>query len=401
MPKFDMVRKFLMPYGDEEIQTPGDIMNLGLPAWFERTLVAIGTGNANYRRLHDNTVMDVYKLLAAEHPEKMNSQAMSYDLMNEASRKASVLSWLRAGAAFFSPTSPQIEYRVADTKGTMWQMQSMTAEYYRLLRENSFDQQVALTSFVQRFGWGETLLDGIGVASTFVTAKSIKVQERSDAVNGFAWQRNNMDLFEPGAFPYTAAYAMQDMEWDDFDYNAYLDTLEKGTREALTPDEWLMRRNELVGNIAYDHAKKAVEGRTDAPARLWLRDTRIKLRNEYDGFDVDIAGMPAHADNESMIAEIENWSNEPRLSSSNAGQGAAVYLALRRRAEAEAYNRGMMPDAWRTSVHMSDYRNWLRASAEQIMAVFPEFGQLWFDVFRWELTEDETPEVLALGGMTF
>lgn len=401
MPTFDGVRDFLMPYGDEEIRTPGDILNLALPAWIDKMLIAIGTSDANYKRLHYNTVMDVYRILAAENPEKMNSTASSYALMEEASRKASWVSWLRAGAAFFSPTSPQIEYSVEDSEGTMWQLQAMIAEYYRLLRTHDFDQQLALEDYVRRFGFGENMLSGIGVASTFITAKSIEVQERSTTEDGFAWQRNNMDLFEPDKYPYTAAYAMQDLEWDEFDYRAYLDTLKQGTRESLSPDEWLMRRNKLVGNLAYDHAKGLVLGRTDQAASLWKRDMRIKLATEYPGFDADIAGLPQRPDTDTMIMEIERWVSEPRLDGSRAGQAAQVYMALRRRAEAEAYNRGLMPDSWRTAKSMVEWRNWLRESSTAIMQVFPEFGQLWFDVFRWELTEDETPETLELGGMTF
>jgi hypothetical protein len=401
MPKFDSVRKFLMPYGDEEVRSPGDILNLALPAWVDKALIAIGTGDGNYRRLHGNTVMDTYKILAAEHPERMNDAASSYALMEEASRKASGLLWVRVFASFISPTSPQIEYRVEDTEGTMWQMQTMASEYYRLLRQNDFDQQVALTSFIQRFGWGETLTEGLGMASTFITPKSVQVEERSTSDTGFAWQRENADLFAPGAYPGTAAYAMQDVDWDEFDYNAYLDGLKTGAREALTPQQWLQKRNELLGNIAYDVAAAKVQGRTDRAARLWKRDMRIKLRREYPGFDVPIPGMPERVGNDTQIMELERWSTEPRLAESNAGQGVAVYLQLRRRAEAEAYNRGLMPDSWKSATMMESWRNWLRASADEIIRVFPEFGQLWFDVFRWELTEDETPEVLALGGMTF
>jgi hypothetical protein len=401
MPKFDSVRKFLMPYGDEEIRTPGDLLNLALPSWIDKALIAIGTGGENYRRLHANTVMDVYKILAAEHPEQLNDTASSYALMEEASRKASTLSWVRAFASFFSPTSPQIEYRVEDTKGTMWQMQNVSAEYYRLLRENDFDQTLALEQFIQRFGWGEGLLDGLGVASAFITAKSTQVVERSTTKSGFAWQRDNMDLFEAAAYPTTAAYAMQDVDWEPFDYNAYLDGLKTGARESLTPQQWLAKRNDLLGNIAYDVAKQKVEGRTDRAANLWKRDMRLKLRLEYPGFDVDIRGMPQTADTATKIAELERWKDDPRLADSNAGQAVAVYLQLRRRAELESYNRGLSPDSWKGSQTMQPWRQWLRDSADALVEVFPEFGQLWFDIFRWELTEDESPEVLALGGMTF
>ena len=235
----------------------------------------------------------------------------------------------------------------------------------------------------------------------FEIVELIQVEQRGTTSSAFAWQRDNMDLFKDGAFPYTAAYAMQDLEWDPFDYGAYLDGLKTGAREATTPDEWLMRRNKLVGNIAFDHARSLVEGRTDTAARLWLRDARIKLANEYPGFDVDIAGLPVRPDTESQIMELEKWANDPRLNESSAGQGVQVYLAMRRRAEAEAYNRGLMPDSWKSAASMAPWRNWMRQGSEAIMGVFPEFGQLWFDVFRWELTEDETPETLTLGGMTF
>jgi hypothetical protein len=401
MPQFDTIRNLVTPFGEEGIRTPGDLLDLGLPAWFEKLMVAIGTGSSEYQRLHHNTVMDVFRILAAENPEKMNSSAAAWDLMEEASQKASFLSFVRAGAGFILPTGPSIEYDVRDTDGKVWQTQALISEYYRLLRAADFDQEIALTEFIQRFGFGQNYLDGLGVATLFTTPKTISVQERSVTETGHGWRRTNGDLFEADAFPNTAAYGMQDLEWDDFNYEAYKDSLATGARAALTPEQWLQRRNELLGNLAYDKAKEAVVGRTDRKARLWLRDVRLNLASEYTGFDADIAGIPRRADTETLVRELERWAAEPRLGGSNAGQGLAVYLELRKMAENEAFRRGLMPDSWQSATSMRVWRDWLREASEAIMAVYPEFGQLWFDVFRRELNRDETPDPLTLEGMTF
>jgi hypothetical protein len=401
MPQFDTIRQLVTPFGEEGIRTPGDLLDLGLPAWFEKLMVAIGTGSSEYQRLHHNTVMDVFRILAAENPEKMNSSAAAWDLMEEASRKASFLSFVRAGAGFILPTGPSIEYDIRDTDGKLWQSQALISEYYRLLRSNDFDQEIALTEFIQRFGFGENYLDGLGVATLFTTPKTISVQERSVTETGHGWRRINGDLFEAGAYPNTAAYAMQDLDWDPFNYEAYKDGLATGAREALTPEQWLQRRNLLLGNLAYDVARERVVGRTDRASKLWLRDIRITLAGEYQGFDADIAGIPLRADTDTLVRELEAWTEDERLGGSNAGKGVAVYLELRKVMEAEAVRRGLMPDSWQSASSMRGWRDWLRSASEKIMAVYPEFGQLWFDVFRRELNRDESPEPLTLEGLTF
>jgi hypothetical protein len=406
VPQFDAVRRLVLPFGEVPLRSPGDLLNLALPAWFEKAMVAIGTGSPEVERLHYNTVMDVFRILATENPEKLNSPASAWDLMEEASAKASALTWLRAGAGFFLPTGPNLEYDVRDAEGTVWQTQAMISEYYRLLRVNDFDQQLALEDFIRRFGFAEGMLEGLGVATLYTTPKTVEIQERPTTVVGHQWRRDNHDLFEADAYANTAAYAMQDVEWEPFDYDAYRSQLADGARLSLTPEQWLMRRNELLGNIAYDVARQQVVGRTDSAARLWLRDARITLAAEYPGFDPDgignaIPGLPQRVDTATMVRELERWSLEPRLADSNAGAGLAVYLEIRHLAEQESLRRGLMPDSWQSASTMRDYRDWLRSSAEAIIGVYPEFGQLWLDVFRRELTRDESPEPLTIEGMTF
>jgi hypothetical protein len=350
--------------------------------------------------------MDVFRVLATEHPEKLNSSASAWDLMDEASRKASWLTWMRAGAGFVLPTGPSIEYDVRDAEGKVWQMQSLITEYYRLLRLNDFDQQTTLTDFVRRFGWGDNLLEGLGVASVYITPKTIEIQERPTTVPGHKWRRDNDDLFDVQAYPNTAYYAMADVEWEPFDYNAYRSQMEEDARVGLSPDIWLQRRNELLGNIAYDIAKERVAGRDDPAARLWLRDIRIALAGEYPGFDPNgignaIPGLPQRVDTRTKVVELVRWQNEPRLADSNAGQGVAVYLELRQVASDAAVRRGLQPDSWQTAGSMQPWRDWLRQASESIIQVYPEFGQVWFDIFRRELARDESADPLTIAGMTF
>jgi hypothetical protein len=171
---------------------------------------------------------------------------------------------------------------------------------------------------------------------------------------------------------------------------------------------WYQRRNQLVGSLSYEHAKEQIidadgEIRNDQPARQWLRDTRIGLMREYPGFGLrDLPGVPGRATTEQQLLELERWEDEPRLWDSNAGKGMRVYLELRLQAQNRAVSLGFMPDSFRSAKKMEPIRHWLRESATTLMALYPDFGQLWFDVFATELEDDGAEdEPLTLAGNAF
>jgi hypothetical protein len=392
---WDFVSNMVLPFGATDVEfNPGMLMDIAMPAWWRRGLTAIGVGGEQTQRLYYNSVIDIFKIKTIEDPSILDDPVRADATIKESARAAKLVGTLRAVAQFIVPTGPQVQYTAADPDGHQWYLQSLSSEYYRLLQLNDFDRFAALQEFERRFGLDPSL---------FNTPKSVKTMERPTTVTGDAWYRQNGDLFDQSRFPTTAAYSQPDAPWDDFSYDAYRRQLEEDARAGVTPEVWYQRRNQLVGQVAYKHAKDAVGDRTDTPARRWLRDTHIALMRDYPGFGLrDLPGVPGRATTEQQLLELDRWPDEPRLWDSNAGKGLQVYLEMRIQAQSRAVESGYMPDSFRSAKSLKYVREWLRASAAEIMSQYPDFGQLWFDIFATELEDDEAEdEPLTLAGTSF
>jgi hypothetical protein len=397
---WDWVQDMVLPFGAAETEfNPGMLMDIAMPAWWRRGLTAIGTGGEQYQRLHYNSVIDVFRIMSIENPKILDDPVLADAAMKEAAKRAVGVGLIRAFAQFIVPTGPQVQYTAGDRDGQQWYLQTLSSEYYRILALNDFDRFAALQEFDKRFGLDPSL---------FSTPKSVKSVERPTTTPGDVWYRQNEDLFDQSQFPTTAAYALPDAPWDDFSYNAYRRQLEDDARSGVTPEVWYQRRNQLVGALIYEHAKEAIvddegEVRQDNPARQWLRDVRISVMRDYPGFGLrDLPGLPGRATTEQQMLELERWAEDPRLWDSNAGKGMRVYLDIRQQAQQRSVEMGLQPDSFRSANKMLPIRNWMRESAQVIMQLYPDFGQLWFDVFATELEDDGAEEEpLTVAGVSF
>ncbi len=392
---WDWVKDLVLPFGANDIEfKPGDLLNIALPAWYKRGLTAIGVGGREYQQQYFNSVIDVFKLKTIEDPRLLNDPVLANQALEDSFGDAKAIGLMRAFAQFFLPTGPQITYLAGDTEGKNWTFQALSSEYYTILARNDHDQQIATKEFIGRFG-----LDPF----SFTTAKSVRTIKMPTTKSGDVWFRNNQDLFDNGQYPTTAAYSLPDLPWDEFDYDAYHRQLELDARQGVSPEVWLMRRNQLLGGIQYENAREIVGERTDSAARAWLRQIRVNLMLEHPGFGLnDLPGLPGRATLDQKMMELQTWASEPRLAQSGAGKGLAVYLELREQAQVRAMEQGYSPSGFQTADQMEYIRTWLRESAAKLMAQYPDFAALWFDVFAAELEEAQAPtEPLELSGLAF
>jgi hypothetical protein len=148
--------------------------------------------------------------------------------------------------------------------------------------------------------------------------------------------------------------------------------------------------NQFKGRVAWEHLKSQVAGRTDAQAALWLAGARQQLAEDYPGFDGYIPLKP-RPQVEDHIAELERLVTDPDVQDLPATPGIRLYLEARAAAQQMVdnnSNRLKGSKGFTSSDSTVWIRDWLRAAAEEITNVHPEFAPVWTEVFSRELKED-------------
>jgi hypothetical protein len=243
------------------------------------------------------------------------------------------------------------------------------------------------------------MLANYGIDPSWLQSKSTEVLPRSETEEGYRWQQNNRDLFEYGAFPHSAYYAQPDNPLDEFYYEAYLRQFRDelgGTpaREALTPEQQLQKRNDLLGNVLMETQRRALEtehGKGNPYVEQWLAAYRDELMRVYPGYNRAVPGVPKRADPTTIIdTELAKWYTEPRLLNTEVGRGLVIYLGLREQAKRQSEAHGLRPMSFSSAKVTTRYiRDWLRLSAERISRRYPKFRVLWERILKAELREDE------------
>jgi transposase len=383
-PTFDKVREIISPFGDQRITSAQDILDLTLPRWAQRFFTAVGVQDPDQKRLFGNTVIDVYKALTlAEGPTKRPEDERMR--LQKAKDIASRLYMYRTYAHFFAPTAPQIRFEVKDKNGELWLFQSLASEYQRILfDESDGDDAQAFDTFTKRYGLEPTL---------FATPKSVQLEKRSVTEAGDAWARQNKHLFEVA--PFTAYYAHPDDPIDEsFDYNAYRRQLDEDARRGLTPEQWIMRRNDTLGRILYEKARREIdEGLGIAPSQgktIALRMVRQHLIDRFPGYKVPIVGAPQTPSVDQKVRELEEvWPTIPELANSDAGKALAIYLQVRQQMQRAAEAQGYSPSGLFTANSTLPYREELRRLSAYLIQKYPDFQYLYRLVLEHEFRDDD------------
>jgi hypothetical protein len=403
-PQFDWVKDQIFPFGDPQLNSIDDFAKLGLPAWGKKILQPLSTGDPDFARLHAHSSIDVMRALLQTEGYSKDTPEQMRRLQEDGSKIATNLSIIRGFLQFGLPTGPQVRYYAAaesedpETNGKFYLFQTLASEYRQMLEDNNFDDVAAFDQFREKFG-----LDPVD----FITSKTTAPIRRGATRPAFNFERTNADVFK--RYPLTAYYAGPDDPQAEFDLRAWSRQLDEGTRVPYTTGQWLSARNHTLGQAAYAETKREVQAMRaqrgeddienyDDAESAYLRDTKIWLKDQYPGFDVNNVGTPTKGSLEQQITELIGWGGNPVLSETSAGQGLQLYLDARQEVIEQAIALGHSPTAFQSGKLDGNgitMRRYLRQIAEWIInqPQYRDFGPLWQGVLSREIKDDIDVEV--------
>jgi hypothetical protein len=389
-PSNDGIRRVLLPYGNVTAGSPGGIIDAALPAWMRKVLQAIESPGAKTEmgRLQGNTTIEVLRALLLTGRYNLDTPESAMAAVKAASKKSTILTFVRGMAQFMLPTGPTVAFGVdipegmdpEDKDGHLWWFQTISKDYYdRVQNEFEGDEAAAMKWFIGTYGFNPY---------DVVTPKSQQVYKRHVTQVGDAWARGNQDLFEQFAYPSTAFYAQPDDPKDEFDYQAYVRQLNEGSRVGFTPEQWVVARNQTIGRVQYQRAKDRLGGRTDIYAQQYLSQMRTWLTTQYPGYGLPNVGTAVKPDQKMLMEELQRWDKEPRLANSDTGRALARYLRLMRLAEVSSVRAGYSREGYKTAKGMRNVRALLRLQGERLITQTPDFAGLWMYVLEPQLQDD-------------
>lgn len=403
-PGFDAVREIITPFGDQRIRGIEDIADLTMPRWATRFMAAVGMGTPDTERVFMNSVIDVYKVLVLTQGEPENAEE-SNRYLEQAKKLARKLSLYRSFAYMFAPAVPQMEFHVEDKEGKLWLFQSLATEYSKILSETGSEAE-AFDRFWRLYGLDPTV---------FATSKSVTIAPRNMTSQGDRWARANSDLFDQA--PATAYYAHPDLAFDEsFVYDAYVRQLNEGARQSLSPEQWVSRRNDTLGRILFEKARREADERlgprSSAQKTYVLRYVRQWLIDKYPGYKMPNPGVAEPYSYDQKIREIrEQWfgqrvtghwpdgsnrwtgdgtGGDPRLRDSEAGRAMWLWLQAVDRMTAEVTAQGLTADSglWQSKAGWP-YRETLRQYAAILMRQYDDFQYVYRLMLERRFPDDD------------
>ena len=375
-------QELLFPFGNPELESPGQWFDQLTPPWFRRFLAGLGAKTGETAELYGRTEMDMMRMLMMTGRYDPADPASREQLFKDAEGKTGQMFLVRALGAFLGPTPPTVRYEAEDRNGTLWAYTNLGTEFAKLVEKWDGDEARAYDEFSQRFG-----LD----ASLFSTHKTRSLVRRSVTPTGVEFQQRNPQVFE--RHPLSAYFIYPDDPLDEeFEMDGYVQQLRDKTRVQLTTPQWLTERNSFLGRVAYEHARQVAGGRNDYNAINWLRSTRSELRVLYPGYDTENLGLAGKAPRDEVIAELEKWPEDPAIMRTVVGTAVAHYLRAREWAKARSIEAGLSPTGFLSADRLQYVRDWLRVQGAGLVAKYPEFSAVWIEVFQREIEE---PDVSA------
>ena len=392
-PEFRWARNLVFPFGYPDTESPGQLVDSLMPAWFTKALIGFANPSGDDERLYNNTVIDVLRAMQinGEIPQQQ-TPAEAAAMLEEARKRARKVYQFRALSQFAGPTGAGVRWDVeVDPDGTAFAYQVLATEYRQLIESHSGDRVQAFYDFVNTFGF-----DPAGIA----TAKTEQIRPRSVTEEGLDFQALNPQLFED--FKLTAYYVAPDPVDGEFDYNAYLAQIRTGDRISLTPEQWETERNRLLGSVAYEKVRRQAQSagvRNDPRVVAYLRTLRYSLMDTYPGYGFENIGVGAQADRELFMREFDSWRESEQMMATPAGQGLGRYLQARDRALAVASSEyGVSEGGFANSTQAVGLKAYLLTVGEGISREFPDFAVIFQRHYAWEVEDPEpVSESVLLG----
>lgn len=373
-PEFDWIMNTIDPrYGTDKRSTLEKFV--APAAWMDKAQRIFSSPNSD--RDFGNTTYEMARYLVSTGDYNLNSQD-AIDRTNQAAvGMARRMYTLRALASFSLPAAPQLEYKGqgkpmdGSAQAHLYTQVALTAEFKKL---QDADYNSATQKFLEKFGEGALL---------YMQPKS---KGGPPPVDDMAkWTQKNEQVVRqyPDVYSYFGPHA------GAFSSSYYDKQIALGQRQALKPEEAEKLANHRVAEMVWRTAKDKVGSNPTQAQQDWLDTTKATLLKQYPGFEPtprDIAKVPR------MVEQISSAMNDPRLTSTPAGQAAKIYLVARDKAIEAAKASG--DKTFMTAKGQAGTRDWLRKIGAALVQAQPEFGDMWDQVFSREMKQDETPAVL-------
>ncbi len=187
---------------------------------------------------------------------------------------------------------------------------------------------------------------------------------------------------------YPNVYGMFAPQTGEFDYNAYSRQFAGREREGLTPKQAMQLANNRVAAEMYQQAKDKVSANPTDEERLWLRQVKAQLVQDYPGYG-DQPGVPKKAELPFAIAELEKAAKDDALDGTPAGVALNTYLQARTQALTVMEQGGLSPKLTGSSKAAVPVRDWLRAVGAALVREHPEFAPMWDEMLSREIYDDD------------
>ena len=321
MPDTKWLRDVVFPFGEMDADDPTSIAATLMPSWLRKMFT-----ETQDPRLFANTTFDIAKALHLSGEYPTDTEADVERLLADAKKKAKWLYRARAGLQFMAPSAPSVEFRTEDKNGDWFTFQVLQEEYYNLFQQVGGDHFTAAKAFGERFGFEPHLLR---------QGKSKSLNQRAVTKIGAEWEREHPELVDQhrAVIGYFAPQPGDDQSPEaQLDYQAYVDSIDTGDRQALTPKQMTYLASAMKGEAMYAHLtdlidRSTLEGREREEA---LRYARNQVKITYPGFRTAIVGLPEGRPRDELIGKLEVAVADPTLAETDAGQALRIYLSMRR-----------------------------------------------------------------------
>ena len=387
-PQFDEVQKVLFPYGLPDVSEPGDLIRAaGAPAWLRNLYQAAFMINEDapaneLSRIAANTTIDVYRVLKANGGLDDTPQQQEA-LLKEARSIAKSLTFIKAASQFVGPTGLNPRFDIGNEKNTghVYSLQILADRYRELIETPPIDQSTGQFMYAPGDNYSATkyFIDEFGFNPLDIaTPKSVVVEPRPVDELGVKFQKENPELFEK--FPNTAFYLVPNGGGGPFNYEAYTNQIANEQREPLTPEEWLAKRNQALGDFYMENARVQTLQQFDItdPYQNLIRTRELAIRRDiarakFPGFDSTIPGIPQTATLDQQYREIKQWASDPKAANTPVGQDVKNILNYINNLEKIALQQGLSADGWRTSRSFFGQRQKLRQYVGKLAAKNSDF----------------------------
>lgn len=360
--KFDGVRDFLMPFGENK-----NIVDLFTPSWLKKALSVL-YDNPDTLTILGNAIFETSQVLAESGDYDLNSSdpAIRADeqlrLQEDAKAKGKNLAWMRVAGQYLGPSRPKIEF-LTRLEGTDVYIGQVVADLRRWQLED-YDTSA------------QKLFDVYGEQFWPYLARKTKLNFQGlEATKEFSqWSQDN----EPFLNKYPSVAGYFSPVGTDFEWQVYARQIDKGQREknpnaiALEEAQW------SAGYSQYKRFKEAAGPNPNAAQEKTLKEEKTKLEKQYPGFKFapfDVNKVKGQIEDLGTAAYSKTMDNNP------VALGVREYFTYREITLKNIAPTGEGITAIRNRKSLRD----LEEAAVSVIARYPEFKRIYERVLSKEL----------------